>query len=164
MIAALHDALKDSSYRVVAATLGSIAKADSANAGRLLLPFVDVPSHRNIIAASALRALGSVDSLRGVTLALARGRNGQPQELRFASLGILSRYGKGRKDAVHLLESIALEKESFVRGYAIRLLGDFGDPEAIPLLEKIAADTADRSSPQAKTSVEKLRKSAGEKK
>ena len=164
VIAALHDALKDSSYRVVAATLGSIAKADSANAGRLLLPFVDVPSHRNIIAASALRALGSVDSLRGVTLALARGRNGQPQELRFASLGILSRYGKGRKDAVHLLESIALEKESFVRGYAIRLLGDFGDPEAIPLLEKIAADTADRSSPQAKTSVEKLRKSAGEKK
>jgi len=163
VIAALHDALKDSSYRVVAAALGSIAKADSPNAGPLLLPFVDVPSHRNIIAASALRALGSVDSLRSLTVALVRGRNGQPQELRFASLGILGRFGKGSKDAVHLLESVALEKESFVRSYAIRLLGDFGDQEAIPLLEKIAADAVDRSSPQAKTSLEKIRKAAGEK-
>ncbi len=164
VIAAVRDALKDSSYRVVAAALGSIAKSDSANAAPLLLPFVDVSSHRNIIAASALRALGSVDSLRGLTLALERGRNGQPQELRFASLGILSRYGRGRNDVMQLLESIAREKQSFVRGYAIRLLGDFADRAAIPLLERIAADSADRSSPQAKTSIEKIRKFAGEKK
>jgi aminopeptidase N len=161
VIATLREALKDSSYRVVGAALRSIAKADSANARQLLLSYIDVPSHRNTISSSALRALATVDTNRAVELSLVKGRNGQPLEVRFAALGILSRYGKGRMDVLHMMESIAGEKPSFVRGYAVRLLGDLGDATVIPALEKIAADGEDRSSSQAKTSIEEIRKRIG---
>jgi aminopeptidase N len=161
VIGTLHESLKDSSYRVVAAALRSLAKTDSAHAGSLLLSFIDVPSHGNVIAASALRSLAGLDSVRALELALVKGGPGQPREVRFASLGILSRYGKGRTDALRLLESVTLEKQSFVRGFAIRILGDIGGEDAIPGLEKIAADANDRSHEQAKASVEKIRKRTG---
>jgi aminopeptidase N len=161
VIATLRAALKDSSYRVVAAALRSMAKADSANARQLLLSYIDVPSHRNTISASALRSLATVDTLRAVDLSLVKGRNGEPRELRFTALGILSRYGKGRKDVLHLLESIAGERQSFVRMFAIGVLGDLGDTEVIPALEKIAADGEDQSSSRAKASIQKIRKRLG---
>jgi HEAT repeat protein len=161
-VAALHGALKDSSYRVVAWALRSLSKADSAHAQPLLLSYLDVPSHRNVIAASALRSLAAIDTLKGVELSLVKGRKGQPQEMRFASLGILSRHGKGRNDVLHLLESIAGEKPSFVRGFAVRILGDIGGADSIPVLERIAAGGDERSAPQAKASIEKIRKRTGE--
>ncbi len=161
VLATLHAALKDSSYRVVAAALRSIARADSANALGLLLSYIDVPSHRNSISVSALRSLGTVDTLRAVDLSLVKGRNGEPPEMRFAALGILSRYGKGRKDVLHLLESVAGEKQSFVRSFAIRLLGDLGEAESLPTLEKIANDGDDRSAAAAKAGAEKIRKKLG---
>jgi aminopeptidase N len=159
----LREALKDSSYRVVAATLRSIAKVDSAKARQVLLAYIDVPSHRNIIASSALRSLATIDSTEALKISLLKGRNGQPQEMRFASLGILSRYGKGRDDVLRLLGSIAGERQSFVRSFAIRLLGDLGNAEVLPALEKIASDGSDRSADAAKTSVERIRKRIGEK-
>lgn len=159
--AALRLALKDSSYRVVAAALRSIAKVDSANARGLLLSYIDVPSHGNTIAASALQSLATIDSLTAVDLSLVKGRNGQPQGLRFASLGVLSRYGKGRQDVLRLLESITGEKQSFVRTFAIRLLGDLGEAGSLPALERIAGDGDDRSAAGAKASAEKIRKRTG---
>ena len=159
--AALHEALKDSSERVVASALRSIAKVDSAHARGLLLSYIDVPSRGSTIAASALRSLASVDSLTGVEVSLVKGGNGQPQGLRFASLGVLSRYGKGRKDVLRLLESITGEKQSFIRTFAVRLLGDLGDAESLAALENIAGDGDDRSAEAAKASVEKIRKRTG---
>lgn len=156
--AALRAALKDSSYRVVAAALRSIAGADSVEARGILIASLDIPSHRNVVAASALRSLATIDSVRALALSLERGRYGQPREMRFTALGIISRYGRGRKDVLQLLGSIAGEKPSFVRDFSIRILGDLGDAQTIPLLEKIAADPEDRSSPQAKTGLEKIRK------
>jgi aminopeptidase N len=158
VIAALREALKDSSSRVIAAALRSIAKLDSTNARGLLLSYIEVPSHGNTISVSALRSLATIDSLAGMDISLVKGRNGQPQGLRFASLGILSRYGKGRKDVLRLLESISGEKQSFVRTFAIRLLGDLGDAGSLPGLEKIANDGDDRSAATAKGSAEKIRK------
>jgi HEAT repeat protein len=131
---------------------------DSANARGLLLSYIDVPSHGNSISASALRSLATIDSLAAVDLSLMKGRNGQPQGVRFASLGILSRYGKGRKDVLRLLESIAGENPSFVRSFAIRLLGDLGDAGSLSVLEKIAAGEDDRSAAAAKASAGKIRK------
>ena len=161
--ATLRGALKDSSYRVVAAALRSLAKVDSAKARQLLLAYIDVPSHRNIIASSALRALATVDSAEALNISLQKGRNGQPSEMRFASLGILSRYGKGRDDVLRLLGSVAGERQSFIRSFAIRVLGDLGNAGVLPLLAKIAADRNDRSAEGAKASAEKIRKRIGEK-
>ena len=161
-IAALREALKDSSYRVAAAAIRSLAKADSAHALPTLLSSIEVPSYRNVIASSALRSLAALDTVLAVDTSLVRGRNGQPQELRFAALGILARYGRGRNDVLRLLESIAGERESFIRSSAIRILGETGNTDALPLLEKIASDEGDRSAPQAKASIEKIRKRTGE--
>ena len=163
-IAALRGALEDSSYRVVAAALRSLAKADSAHALPFLLSSINVPSYRNVISSSALRSLASVDTLLALDSSLVRGRNGQQQELRFAALGILSRYGRGRKDVLRLLDSIAGERPSFLRSYAIRILGDLGNADALPALEKVAADEGDRSAKEAKASIEKIRKREGESK
>jgi vesicle coat complex subunit len=153
VIATPRVALKNLSCRVVAAALRSLAKADSANARHLLVSYVDVPFHRNIISASGLRSLATVDTVRAVKLSFVKGRNSQSPEVQFAALGILNRYGRGRKDVVQLLEGIAGEKHSFIRTFALRLLGDLDDEEVLPALEKIAADVEDRSSLQAKASV-----------
>jgi len=158
VITALKSALRDSSNRVVANALNALAKADSAHAAPILIAHLDTPSHNNTIASAALSALSTVDSVKAVDAALIKARSGQSVGLRFTALGILGRYGKGRADVHQLYASVVQEKQSFMRGMAIRWLGDNGDAGNLPALQTIANDTEDRASESAKAAVDKITK------
>jgi hypothetical protein len=45
--------------------------------------------------------------------------------------------------------------------FAVGMLGDLGEAESLPALERIAKDGDDRSAAAAKASVEKIRKRTG---
>jgi aminopeptidase N len=154
----LWEALKDSSERVVAATLRALAKADSAQAMPALQASLTMPSRRNVIATAALGALGSVDSTLAVKIALEKVKRGHPEEIRSAALGILRRYARHMDEVKDALLSILGERRSYLRSQAIRLLGDVGDERALPGLKKVAEDTNDWSAGAAKSSIEKIGK------
>jgi aminopeptidase N len=156
--AALTAALKDSSYRVVGYALRSLARADSAHALPALLAHLSMPSHNNIIEIAALAGLSVVDTAKAVEVSLPRARYGNPQAVRLEAFRILGRYGKGRNDVGALYASVLSERSSFVRGQAIRWLGENGDVSILPRLQAIANDTEDRSSDAARASVEKIKK------
>ncbi len=156
--AALTAALKDSSYRVVGYALRSLARADSAHALPALLAHLAIPSHNNVIEIAALAGLSVVDTAKAVEVSLTRARYGNPQAVRLEAFRILGRYGKAMKDVAVLYASVLSERSSFVRGQAIRWLGDNGDVSILPRLQVIANDTEDRSSDAARASVEKIKK------
>jgi aminopeptidase N len=158
VVSALHAALNDSSYVVVAAALRSLAKADSAHAEKTLLGFMDTPSYRNGIVNAALGALGQLDSTRAVEIAFQKAKYGEHSWTRYVALSVLDQYGKSRKDVVPFLMTILQEKPSYARSAATRMLGDMGDRSVLPLLEGIAADKEDNDAKTAKGSIEKIKK------
>jgi aminopeptidase N len=158
VIAALHAALKDSSYRVVANALRSLAKADSAHAAPVILAHLDMPSHGNVIASAALASLPSVDTVAALRTALTRANYGQPPAVRMAAFGILSRYGRGNSDAQKLYASVLGERRFFMRGQAVRWLGDNGDASVLPALQKLVDANEERLVEPAKAAIEKIRK------
>ena len=103
IITTLHRLLKDSSYIVVARALRALSKADPANAKQILIDHLDVPSHRDAIASTALSALSDVDTARGREEALRRVRYGNPQPVRGSAIAILRRLAtRGKGDPAHV--------------------------------------------------------------
>jgi aminopeptidase N len=158
VVSALHAALKDSSYVVVASALRSLAKADSAHAEPILLAHLDMPSHNNGIANAALSMLGLVDSVRAVDVALQKVRYGEHPWTRYTALWVLGRHGKNRKDVVPLLMTLLHDKTTYIRSTAARMLGDMGDISVVPALEAIASDKENADAETAKSSIEKIKK------
>ncbi len=158
VVSALHKALNDSSYTVVASALRSLAKADSAHAEKTLLEYINTPSYRNQIVNASLSALGHLDSTRAVDIAFQKAKYGEHPWTRYTALSVISRYGKSRKDVVPFLLTLLHEKPSYVRSAATRILGDMGDHTVLPALEIIAADKNDADAKTAQASVEKIKK------
>lgn len=158
VVAALHAALKDSSYTVVASALRSLAKADSAHAEPVLLAHLNTPSHRNQIASSALTSLARLDSTRAVDTALVKARYGEYPWTRSMALWVLSHYGKQRKEVVPLLLTLLHDKNQHIRSSATRMLGDMGDNSVLPALEAIASDKEDTAAKMARESIDKIKK------
>jgi aminopeptidase N len=157
MISALHEALKDSSYTVVARAIRAIAKAAPEEARSLIPAYLDMPSHSNVIASAALSALSEIDTVAGLQESLVRMQYGYPPPVRGAALRIL------RKSAAHGSVSAATflpllqDKNVWLRNTAIAALGDCGDKETLPFLEAIALDAKNPSAATAKRSAEKIR-------
>jgi aminopeptidase N len=154
----LWEALKDSSERVVASALQSLARADSANALPALLASLTLPSRRDVIAAAALGGLASVDSVRAVDSALDYVQPGHPEPMRREALMVLQHHAHSADTVITILLSIVGERRSFLRYQAIRFLGEVGDKRAIPALEKVAEDQNDRAAAAAKMSIRRITK------
>lgn len=160
VVRALIAALKDSSYRVVANSLRALAKADSANAAPVLLAHMETPSHGNVISAAALSSLQLVDTTRALREAIPKAQYGQPTAVRMAAFGVLGRFGKGRKDVQQLYVKVLDERRFFLRGQAIRWLGDNADSTALPALQKLVEAKEERTMEPARTAIEKIQKRA----
>ena len=158
VVVALHTALSDSSYEVVASALRSLAKADSAHAEPVLLAHLNMPSHRNAIVNAALSMLGHLDSTKAVDVALEKAKYGQHPWTRYTALSVLSRYGKYRKEVVPFLTTLLHDKNTYLRSMAMRMLGEMGDNSVLPALETIATDNGDADAKVAKDSIEKIKK------
>jgi aminopeptidase N len=157
VIARLREALTDSSYLVVAAGLRSFARADSTNALPLLLAHLSVPSHGNIIAITALRSLQGVDSVRALALAMEKVRYGQPEELRYTALEILTRQAHQSRDLLPVLALLARDKSRGIRYYAVQALGEVGDASVLPLLDSFATETVNPIAVRATEAAKKVR-------
>ncbi len=158
VVATLRGALQDSSYSVMSSALRSLTNADSANALPRLIAYIDTPSYGNKVANTGLSSLAALDSTKGLALALAKARYGQPLSTRFTALDILSRYGKGRRDVMALYVSLLNDKNNNIRRTAARTLGDIGDETVLRALEKIADDVDNVAAETAKASLEKIKK------
>ncbi|RPH38207.1 hypothetical protein EHM92_00590 [bacterium] len=158
VVAALHAALNDSSYVVVASALRSLAKADSAHAEPILLAHLNTPSSRNGIVNSVLSMLGRLDSTRAVDVALEKAKYGEHPWTRYTALSVISRYGKERRDVIPFLTTLLHDKVNYIRSAATRMLGDMGDNSVLPVLEVIASDKDDAEAQTAKASIEKIKK------
>ncbi|HEX9005966.1 MAG TPA: HEAT repeat domain-containing protein, partial [Bacteroidota bacterium] len=163
VVACLRAALEDSSYAVVGAALGALAKADSAHAGPILADYLQVPSRRNTIASSALSGLNRVDSARAITEALRMIRTDDHAWGRYRALQILRGHASARKEFVALLATLARDNSRLIRATAIRYLGEYGDSSSLPVLESIAADPANDQAKEAKEAIEKIKEPAGAK-
>jgi HEAT repeat protein len=157
VLARLHDALNDSSYLVISAAVQAIARADSANALPTLIASLSVPSHRNIIAATALRSLEEVDSARALEAALKRMPYGQPDNLRYTALSILARQARHNKDLLPVLIPLARDKSRGIRQYALRILEEVGDATVLPVLDSIATETGNPMAARAMDTAKKVR-------
>lgn len=162
VVAALRAALEDSSYQVVAGALRSLTKADSANVRELLETYLSKPSYRNGVANAAMSMIATLDSARAVAIALEDARYGHPVPTRFASLNILSKYGKTKPEVIVFYNDLLKDKNPGIKSAAARTLGDIGDESTIPALQRIADDRTDEASGAARESIEKLRKKSPE--
>jgi len=157
VIAALHTALSDSSYRVVAAAVTALSKVDSAGALPVITSHLNMPSHGNVIEAAALTSLERIDSTRAISAALEKVRYGQPNFLRFTAVHVLAKYAKRRTDLLPVLASLATDKNSRVQHSAVNTLGDVGDASVLPLLDELAGKQTNRIAAAAKESAGKIR-------
>jgi aminopeptidase N len=157
VIARFRGGLTDSSSLVIAAAVRSLARADSANALPVLMAHLSVPSHGNIVANTALRSLQRVDSLRAVTVALEKIRYGQPDELRYAALDILTGRARHDKKLLPVLAPLARDRNRGLRQYAIWTLGEVGDASVLPILDGIAAETQNPAATGAGEAAKKIR-------
>lgn len=157
VVAALRNALNDSSYSVLSSALGALVEADSANAEPTVRAYLEKPSHRNTVANAALTALVKIDSARGIAEALGDVRYGKPVSTRFAALNILRKYGKGSQEVKAAYRSLMNDKDAGVKNTAVEALGEFGDETILPGLEKIAGDQEDQVAGTAKASIQKIK-------
>jgi aminopeptidase N len=157
-VAAFRAALQDSSYEVIAAALRGLARVDSAHAASVLLAYLDSASHRNTLAVAALYALRDVDSACGLAEARTRLRYGEPTSIRYAALGIVNRAIRSGVLPPETLFPLLQDATAGIRISAIRALGDRGGEDAIPPLERIAADKRNAGSAQAQRSIDAIGK------
>ena len=137
VVAGLDRALNDTSYYAIANAIRSIAHVDSAHALPVVSRYLDYPSAQNIVSNAALSSLARLDSTQAVTAALRRVPYGQDNSMRFSSLGIIRRYGKGRSDVLSTLKTLLNDPNERMKISAIRALGDLGDASVLPSLEAL---------------------------
>ena len=163
VVGALQTALTDSSYSVISSALRSFAKVDSVKALPVAKTYLTYPSFRNSVHVAAMNVLASLDSVQGIALALTDARYGQPVNVRFTAVNILSRYGKARPDVLAFFESLIGDKNNGIRSTAVRTLGTIGNESTVTLLEPLASDQDNAASETAKQSIEKIKKRLAEK-
>jgi aminopeptidase N len=158
VIGAVTAALADSSISTSTAAFRALAKVDSAHAAPVLLARINDPRERSSVVASALGALGTVDSSSAYAIALTRGLRGTEGNIRWAAMGLVSRYGRGKKETRDFFLKILDEPRSWYRSSAVRSLGEHGTEADLERLVKIAANESDPDRTSAQDAVDRITK------
>jgi HEAT repeat protein len=119
VVAALHSALRDSSYYVVAAAIQSLEKVNPKKALNDIKAYVDTPSYRNVVANAALNALTTLDPDRAVDVALQKVRYGENVSGRRTALSVLTKFGGKRKEVLAAYEALTTDKNPDLRITAV---------------------------------------------
>ncbi len=157
IIATLHRLLKDSSYTIVARALRALSKADPAHAESLIVQHLNVPSHRDVIASTALSALNEVDATRGREEALKRVAYGYPNATRMSAIAILRRVAARGKASPSWFLPLLTDRNTWLRSTAVNALGDCGGQDELATLDALAADTKNPASKSATKAAQKVR-------
>jgi aminopeptidase N len=157
IITTLHRVLKDSSYIMVARALRALSKADPSNATQILIDHLDMPSHRDAIASTALSALSGLDSVRGREEALRRVRYGNPQPVRGTALAILRRLAMRGKGEPSMFIPLLNDRNIWLRISALNALGECGEEGDLLRLDAIATDVKNPAANAARKAAVKVR-------
>jgi HEAT repeat protein len=122
----------------------------------MLIASLSVPSQGNSVAATALSSLEAVDSTRAVGVALEKVKYGQPDNLRYTALSILTHRARHNKDLLPVLIPLARDKTRGIRQYALWILGEVGDETALPVLKSIAEESGNPMAAQAAQAAKKV--------
>ena len=154
----LYGALEDSSYTVVAQSLRALAKADPRGCRHEIARHLGMPSHEEIVATAALESLANVDSSTGIAAAEECLRYGTPTQLRGTALWILRRFVRTGTVPESTLYPLTTDRNTSLRTNAVRILGELGSSAALPLLERVAADSKNPSAEDARKGIELIKK------
>jgi aminopeptidase N len=147
LLPALRQALEgDSSYKARAAAAKSLGKFRDASSevAPWLVRALSQESHGEDVRAAALRSLAELDAPGAIDQAFRYAAYGAPAESRDDAMRALARIASHRKDPElrarvrRTLEGFLGESDVRVRERAQRALGQLGDPEAVPALERNA--------------------------
>jgi HEAT repeat protein len=157
IIGTLQRLLKDSSYIMVARALRALSKADPSHAKQILVDHLEVPSHHETIASTALSALSDVDPARAREEALRRVRYGNPQPVRGAAIAILRRLATRGKGEPSMFIPLLNDRNVWLRISALNAMGDCGGENDLDRLDSIAADTKNPAANAARKAAQKVR-------
>jgi aminopeptidase N len=144
----------DQSYAVEGAALKAYAKLDPKEAVAAIKPWLDKPSHQNVLAIAALDALGQTGEKGALPILLQYSEIGKKAELRRAAMRTLARMAKRefvtdlqRNRLVELLMKDFQESRGFARMTALGTLAGLGSlgKDKLPAIEKIVAESPDGS-------------------
>jgi aminopeptidase N len=152
VVAALYEALRDSSYSVMASALGALPRAHASHATDTLDGYLRFPSYRDGVAIAALHALSGVDSTGALEHAFMNVRYGKHPFMRFTALHLLARHGRSDPRTEPVLLALLNDKNGFIAATAAQLLGDIGTEEAILPLESVAKGSPAAAAAQASLS------------
>ncbi len=127
----------DSSFRVRAAALESLARLRAQNAFEVLTGAVSVDSPRELIRKAAFAGLGYLDDERAVPLVLEWSAAGKPLDARPSAIEALGFLGRQDKDVEAQLIAYVAEPYPSVRTAALESLAERGDPGAIAPIETL---------------------------
>jgi aminopeptidase N len=167
---ALKELLKagDAAYGVEAAALTAYPKLQAKDAVSVLLPWLVKPSHNDILASSAVTALGDAQDLAALDALVQATQRSKPRSVRIAAFGALAALAKTanpneaqRKDIVTAVAKGLEGEMPLIRRAAVTALRELGRSAVttVDALEAIAAhDPDDRIAALAKQAIEQVRK------
>ena len=135
---AFQTAQNDSSYRVQASAVKTLARTASPSALDVVRSALITPSHRDVIRQAALEALALLDvPLReGLALGLEYSAINQPGEVRLAALRYLQRLAPGSRAALNRLIDLLEDDDVGVRRAAIDGLAAIDSERARAALQR----------------------------
>ena len=156
----LTDIYKSSQNDYVrAACLNTISKIDSINALSLITEALDLNSHGQIIATSALRNLAKISPKDAYNKAIELSQYGHPQYLRVMAIYLLAGIDKDKSNTIDLLKKYALDPYIWARRGALTGLGRIGDKSLIPFIkEREKIETDGRLKQAAQEAIERIEK------
>ncbi|MFL5245287.1 MAG: M1 family aminopeptidase [Gemmataceae bacterium] len=171
--AAVKELIKkgDDSYAVEAAALGAYARLEQSDAVAMLTPWLDKPSHRDVLRSAALNGLGSAKDVSSLDTLISWTEKGKPRVARGAAmraLGQLAREGTvNDEQRAKIVKTVSACLDSADRRTllgavtTLREMGKLAAP-ALPALEALEkSDKDERVSNVVKGAIEQIRK-AGE--
>ncbi len=159
----------DSSYYAKAEALISLGKTKNKKVYSWILEGLKYDSHNDVIRASVFDGLVQLDDTKAIGLAKEYAVYGKPQPVRNSAISALGKLGKGKEsvtasktyskqDIREFLEGFLWEPKFDTKRATVNALGELGDPEAIPELEKfIERELQARLKGDARLAIKKIR-------
>lgn len=159
----------DSSYYAKAEALVSLGKTKDKKVYNWILEGLKYDSHNDVIRASVFDALAQLDDSKGIGLAKEYSAYGKPLPVRNSAIWALGKLAKGKESVTasktyskseirEFLENLLWDPLFNTKRAVVGALGDLGDPEAIPELEKfIERELQYRLKSDARRAIRKIR-------